>query len=123
MKGRRPRSGKKRGAILIGVLIILLTITLMGSTLAAFFTSVTTIADVELSRAQALYLAEAGISRALYELHQASLVGGAAPSSYKNVPLGQGTYTVNHDLLSGVITSTGEANGVQRTVQIRYRLY
>ncbi len=126
MKAKPPQSGrskKPRGAILIGVLIILLTITLLGSTLASFFISVTTIADIELARAQSLYLAEGGIARALYELHQASILGTTTATSYDNVPLGPGTYSVTHDIYSGVITSIGKSQGVERVIQIKYRLF
>lgn len=107
------------GAILLSVLIILLTISLIGATLASFFLSVTTLANLELAQVQALYLAEAGVARALHELHQAALMGGEPPLLLR-VPLGEGEYEVAQNPSKGLITSTGWSQGVRRTIQVRY---
>lgn len=112
-----PRNAE--GVILLIVLIMLLTISLIGATLASFFLSVTTIANLELAQAQALYLAEAGVARALHELHQAALMGGEPPLLLR-VSLGEGEYEIAQDPASGLITSTGWSQGVRRTVQVRY---
>ena len=120
MKARRRRSGESAGAILIGVIIILLTISLIGATLASFYLSVSTLAEVELTRAQALYLAEAGIAQAIVRLRHAGLLGGQAEQQISPTPLGEGAYEVFHDLTTGLITSTGKVRGVRRTVQIKY---
>lgn len=109
-----------RGAILAAAIIILLTISLIGATLASFFLSVSTTAETELARAQALYLAEAGITQAISQLRSAGLMGGAAPQHLPPTPLGEGTYEVTHDVVTGVITSTGAVRDVRRTVQVKY---
>jgi len=118
----RPLRGPRndgRGIVLLGALIILLTISLIGATLASFFFSVNTVAEVELSRAQALYLAEAGIANAVQQLHQGGLSGDVeqhlGPTS-----LGEGEYEVTHDPAAGLITATGKVRGVKRTIQVKY---
>lgn len=123
MRARNRATGKpqgSRGAILLGVLIVLLTISVIGATLASFFLSVTTVADVELTRAQALYLAEAGVAQAMAQLRQAGASGVGALTTVGATPLGDGTYEVAHDLATGLITATGTVRGVRRTVQVRY---
>ena len=112
---RRPT-----GAVLFAVLLILLTISLIGATLASFFFSVTTVAEVDLARAQALYLAEAGIAKAIHQVQQAGSLGGEAQQQIRAVPLGDGEYDTAHDLVAGLITSTGKVRGVRRTIQVKY---
>jgi len=110
----------KRGIVLLGALIILLTISLIGATLASFFFSVSTIAEVELSRAQALYLAEAGIADAIYQLRQGGFSGDATEQRVAAKALGDGDYEVIHDPAAGLVTSTGRVRGVRRTIQVKY---
>ena len=111
---------KTRGVILISVLILLLTVSLIGATLASFFLSVTISAELQLARAQALYLAEAGVAQTIRQHRQASLMGGEAQQAIPSTSLGEGEYKVAVDLASGLVTSTGKAHGVQRTVQVKY---
>jgi len=106
--------------VLLGVLIIMLTTSVIGATLASFFLSVTTVAEAELARAQALYLAEAGIARAIHQLRQAGRFGGSAPPQVPPTSLGEGQYEMFHDVTAGLITATGTVRGVRRTVQIKY---
>ena len=110
---------RERGVVLLGALIILLTISLIGATLASFFFSVNTVAEVELSRAQALYLAEAGIADTIYQLRQGGLAGDAEQHVAAK-SLGEGDYEVQHDPAAGLITSTGRVRGIKRTIQVKY---
>ena len=110
----------QRGAILLGALIILLTISLIGATLSSLFLAVTTVAEVDVARAQALYLAEAGVAQAVYQLRVAGVLGGEVQQKIPPTPLGMGVYEVNHDVENSLITSTGKVRGVRRTVQIKY---
>lgn len=109
-----------RGAILIGVLIILLTISLIGATLSSFFLSVTTVAEVVLAKAQALYLAEAGVAKVIAQIRQAGALGGEAQVELPPVPLGAGTYEASLDVDAGLITAVGVVRGVRRTIQVKY---
>ncbi len=111
------------GAILLGALIMLFTISLLGATLAALFTSVSLVAEIELSRTQSLYLAEAGVARAIYEVRLAGLSGKDALQEIPATALGTGEYEATHDPSSGLITATGNANGIRRTIQVKYHLF
>ncbi len=113
----------RRGAILLGALIMLFTISLLGATLAALFTSASLVAEVELSRTQALYLAEAGVAQAIHQVRAAGLSGKTALKEIPLTALGDGAYEAFHDSSSGLITSTGTANGVRRTIQVKYQLF
>ena len=112
-----------RGAVLIAVIIIMLTVSLIGATLAAMFSSVTTRATVELHRAQALYLAEAGLAAASHQLRQAGITGTEVPKDQPPVSLGEGSYQFSIDFGSRTITSLGEAHGVRRMIQVKYQLF
>jgi len=100
--------------------MVLLTISLIGATLSSLFLSVTSIAEVDLARAQALYLAEAGVAQAIYQLRLAGSLGAEAKSRIASTRLGDGEYEVTHDVSNNVITATGRVRGVRRTVQIKY---
>ena len=118
LSGKPPRA---RGAVLLGVLVIMLTISMIGATLASFFFSVTTVAEAELSRAQALYLAEAGLAYAVAQIRLTGQLGGAAQVQTPPTRLGDGEYEVLHDASEGLITSIGTVRGVRRTVQVKYQ--
>ena len=121
MRAKNPLSGNpSRGVILLGTLILLLTIGFIGATLAASFASLTSLAEVELAKTQALYLAEAGVAQAFQQLHQAGLSGGEAPQRIGPVRLDEGQYEVIHDVSSRLITVTGSVRGVRRTLQVKY---
>ena len=120
MRTKSHRIGEG-GAALLGVLIVLFTISLIAVTLVSFFLSVTTAAEVELARAQALYLAEAGVASAIHQLREASLTGGEVSEKIQSASMGEGEYRVSNDLSTGLITSVGVARGVRRTIQVKYR--
>lgn len=117
---RANKARRQRGAILIGVLIILLAISLIGATLASFFLSVTIVAELELQRAQAFYLAEAGIAQAFHELYLSSEMGAGAQAHSKQVQMSVGTFEFDHDANTGLITSTGRVGDIRRTIQVKY---
>jgi four helix bundle protein len=120
---RNPKLHSARGAILLGALIMLFTISLIGATLAALFTSVSLIAEVELSRTQALYLAEAGIAQTIHQVRQAGLSGKDVLREVPLTALGEGQYEATHDSSAGLITATGISHGVRRTIQVKYHLF
>lgn len=112
------------------VLIIILTISLLGATLMALFFNVLSLNKIELDRAKALYLAEAGIARAIGVLKNQA--GGASPSAESAaqsdmiVPptkLNGGYFEVYNDYSQSTIVSIGKSNGVKRTIQVRYNAF
>ena len=110
-----------RGIVLIGVVLLMLTMALIGGVLASTFISVLISSRTHLERAQALYLAEAGIARAISDLRTSGSSGGSGPRIIFPTPLGSGEYEVSHDIETGLITSTGRVQQVERTVQFHYR--
>ncbi len=119
-----------KGAILLVVIIIILTISLLGATLTALFFNVLTSSQTELDRAQALYLAEAGIAKAVNALRTQAGSGQAPDESGSSVrqiipptALGNGIYEVYNDFNQSVIISVGISNKVKRTIQMKYNAF
>ena len=120
----------KRGAILLIVLIIILTISLLGATLMALFFNVLSLSQIELDRTKALYLAEAGIAKAIGVLkNQAGSVAPSADSAIEPdmivtpTKLNGGSFEVYNDYSQSTIVSIGNNNGVKRAVQVRYNAF
>ena len=116
----------KQGGILLIVLIIILTISLLGATLMALFFNVLSLSQVELDRAKALYLAEAGIARAVSILkNQAGevITTGEPDKIVPPTRLNDGYYEVYNDYSQSTITSIGKSNDVRRIIQLRYNAF
>jgi Tfp pilus assembly protein PilX len=118
---RYPRiSASKGGVVLLSVVIILLTIALIGASLAAFFSAVNAAARTTADEAKAFYLAEAGIARAV------SLLRNEADAAMKfnevigPFTLGEGSYSIRLDLVQSLIISTGEVGNSKVTLQLQY---
>lgn len=127
MRGRSPATGNSsnssnsRGAILLGVLIAVFTVSLIGAGLAALLFSVSAGSDYEVSQAKALYLAEAGISQAVYLLQsQGGAISPAGEHFIAPAPLGDGAYEVRLDFSEALITSIGYVGAVKRKIQLKY---
>jgi len=121
---------REHGAILLMVLIIILTISLLGATLMALFFNVLSLSRIELDRTRALYLAEAGIAKAIGALkNQAGFPGPSAENVEQAdmiVPptrLNEGSFEVYNDFSQSTIVSIGKSNGVQRAIQVRYNAF
>ncbi len=127
---------KERGAVLLIVLIMVLTISLLGATLMALFFNVFTFSQIEMDRTRALYLAEAGIAKAVGMLKSQA---GAPPESAAQaegatsvkrsdriIPptkLDGGYFEVFNDYYQSTIISVGTSNGVRRTIQVKYNAF
>lgn len=110
----------QRGAILFLTLIVLLFLTTFGSALILMVFSRFTSSYLEYDRLKALYLAEAGISKSLWELKKGLDSDRDGLGNIPKTRLGEGHFWVLHDPRSLTIVSTGEANDVERTVRIVY---
>ncbi len=122
---------KRRGAILLIVLIVVLTISLLGMTLVALYYNVLTTGQIELYRAQALYLAEAGIAQAISNLKKeaesppvaAIVMNESLKQIVPRTNFGAGYYEVFGNILDQVLVSTGSSHGVARTIQLKYSAF
>ncbi|MBU1122822.1 MAG: hypothetical protein KKF54_09080 [Candidatus Omnitrophica bacterium] len=127
------RTGDRRGAILMMVLIVILTISLLGASLTLFFFDVFISIRTELDRARALYLAEAGISMAVNKFKNQARTEGVSAVSVKSTgdlqqivartQLDEGFFTVYHDFSQSAVVSVGESNGVKRAIQLKFKTF
>lgn len=114
----------KRGAILLMALIVILAISLLGATLIALFFNVLTSSQLELDRVSALYLAEAGIAKAISVLKNQAGIFSAQPGQIiAPTQLGSGSFEVHNDFQQSTIISIGKSHGVKRVIQLRYNAF
>ena len=111
---------KKKGVVLISVIIVFLTIALIGATLVAFFSSVDISARTFVEESKALYLAEAGIAYAINLLRYQTGSHEELAKPKGPFQLGDGTYMVEINHFQSLITSVGEVNGIKKTIQLQY---
>ena len=115
----------KNGAILLIVLVVSLTVSLIGATLFVLYYNVLTSSQIELYRAQALYLAEAGIAKTINMLKNQA--GAIIPSPTNQIipqtKLGEGSYEVFGDMAESTMLSVGTSHGVQRKIQLKYNAF
>jgi len=109
-----------KGIVLLSVIMIMLTVAIIGASLVAFFSSVSLSAGTVADSAKALYLAEAGVSRAISMLRTEAGTVGMFEDKIGPVSLGEGTYIIEFDIAQSLITSTGNVRGIKKTVQLQY---
>lgn len=112
--------GDKKAAVLITTIIILAFLAVLGMSLIAFLFSRTAYSQTQLDRLKALYLAEAGISKAIWELRFDIDPDGDGQGNIPKTKLGDGFFWARHNFQTSTLTSTGEVNKARRTVQIKY---
>lgn len=118
MLSRNRRNG--RGAILFGVLIVILMVSLIGASLAALLSSLALTNQFEIKRVKALYLAEAGISYAIHMLKSQAIVAVGNEYFIPPTQLNDGTFEVRIDFSQSLISSTGKCGGLKRKIQLKY---
>ena len=123
---------QKKGAVLLIVLIVILAISLLGTTLVALFFNVLLSSQIELYRTQALYLAEAGIAKGVNVLKTQAGAGSGViiPTGQTTLQLivprtdlGEGSFEVYSDLAEATIVSYGTSHGVTRAIQVKYSAF
>ncbi len=120
MSGKYGLGRSQRGVILITTIVIFTFLTVLGMSLITFLFSRGTQSQIQLDRVKALYLAEAGIAKAIWELRYELDPDGGGPGNISETKLGDGTFWARHNFQASTITATGQVNKVQRTVQIKY---
>lgn len=106
--------------VLITAIIILAFLAVLGASLVALVFSRLSYSRLQLDRLKALYLAEAGLAKAIWELRYDFDEGADGPGNIANTRLGGGMFRVRHDFQTATLTSTGEVERSRRTVQIKY---
>ncbi len=110
----------KKGYILIITIIMLSFFTLVGLSLIALLFSRITLVQSEVDRQEALYLAEGGLAKSLYEIRTGLDPDGDGIGNVSKKKLNAGEYWAIHDYKTSTITAFGEVNRAVRTVQISY---
>ena len=116
----------ERGIALITVVIVMLTMALIGASLAEFSSAVSDSVDTILDETKARYLAEAGIAHALHELRLGSDLSDAVDAATGEpiyFPLGEGGYSVVFDPEGSMITCTGIVHETKKTMQLQYNVF
>ncbi len=110
----------KQGTILITLLIVLSFLSVMGLSLITYLFSRLSKVQLEADRLKAMYLAEAGLARAVYEIRQDKDTDKNGVGNVLKTPFAGGFYKASHNFQSSLITASGEFNAVKRTIQIKY---
>lgn len=114
----------ERGVALITVIVVMLTMALIGASLAELSSSVNFSVDTILDETKARYLAEAGIAHALHQLRAGEGLDTIdAEGNPILFPLGEGAYTVVFDPSESLITCTGVVNEIKKTLQLQYNVF
>jgi len=109
-----------RGSILILVIIIFTTLATFSGILLGFIHTRFTAYQLEMDRTKALYIAEAGVSYAVWELKMNKDAEGNGYGNVGHIDFGGGYFSVTHNPDSRQIISTGTYNDVSRIVAIVY---
>jgi len=75
---------------------------------------------LELDRLKALYLAESGISKSIYELRWDRDLDNNGVGNVLRTKLAGGTYKAIHNFQTSAIIGIGEYNEIKRIIQIKY---
>ncbi|MCH7504067.1 hypothetical protein IID04_00315 [PVC group bacterium] len=105
---------------MLTTIIILTFLALLGTALVAILYSRILYSQMQFDRLRALYLAEAGIAKSIWELRYDTDLDHNGTGNIVKTELDQGYFWAEHDFQNATITATGEFNRVQRTVQIQY---
>lgn len=120
MKEKCPVIGKEKGSVLLTTIIILSFLSVLAMSLAAFLFSRQLSERLQIDRLQALYLAEAGIAKSIYELKSDIDLDRNGVGNVIETPLGGGTYQARHNFQTSSITAEGKVGNIARTIQIKY---
>ncbi len=115
----------KRGIALITVVIVMLTMALIGASLAELSSTVNFSVDTILDETKARYLAEAGIAHALHTFRQGGSLENVTDIHGNPVQfaLGEGYYSVTYEPSESLIICTGIVNETKKTLQLQYNVF
>lgn len=117
---------RQRGVALITVIIVMMTMALLGASLAELASVVNFSVDTMLNETKARYLAEAGIAYAIHQLRaktDLSVTIDKATGEPVLFPLGEGNYTVVFSPDESMITCTGIVHETKKTLQLQYNVF
>jgi len=108
-----------RGATLLLAIIVLSSLALVGMSLVSLTLSRVTSIDLEIDRVKALYLAEAGIAKSLYELKKGIDIDNDGIGIIPPTKFAGGEFYVSYNAALFTFTAVGEINNVERSIQLK----
>ena len=114
------RLKNQNGAILLIALIGLVSLSMFGAALVSMVFWRSEMMMLDYDRLKAFYVAEAGISQAIYELKTDQDSDGDGLGNLAQTNFSGGTYEVNYHPLERSLTSQGTVNDTTRTIQIAF---
>ena len=124
VKEKYPISGNRlknqNGAILLIALIGLVSLSMFGAALVSMVFWRSEMMMLDYDRLKAFYVAEAGISQAIYELKTDQDPDNDGLGNIIQTNFSDGTYEVNYHPLERTLTSQGTVNDTTRTIQIAF---
>lgn len=110
---------KNSGATLLLTIIVISALTLFGMSLVTLTISRVSSVDLDLEKAKALYLAEAGIAKSLWELKKGIDPGGDGVGIINPTKFSEGTFEVTYNPAMFTFTAIGKLNQTERSVQLK----
>ncbi len=115
------RKISNKGVILLLTLIVSVSLAVFGAALSVLVSAGMRRSALVVEQSQALYLAEAGVSKSIWELKRGIDEDEDGLGNIPPTPFGSGTYQAVHNPACLSIKGVGEVGGVRRTVRITYR--
>ncbi|OIO79126.1 MAG: hypothetical protein AUJ89_05495 [Candidatus Omnitrophica bacterium CG1_02_43_210] len=109
-----------RAVALITVIIILFFVALLGSAVIGMVVSRVSQMSLETDSLKAQYVAEAGISKAQYEMSKGNDPAGDGIGNIPPTAFGEGAYMVIHDPQAKTLTAIGVVHDTKKVVFIKY---
>ena len=116
----KPRQSRRLGAALFLVFLVITSLSIFGGILIVLVINRAEMAQLEIDRSKAFFLAEAGLAQSIHELKTQEDLDGDGVGNIASRNLGDGNFRVLHFSSTGEIRSTGTVNHVSRTLQIKY---
>lgn len=113
-------TGNCKGAILIATLIVLMFLAVLGMSLMVFLISRTAQTELQLNRLKAIYLAEAAVSKTIWELKLNKDVDGEGLGNIPMKQFGGGNCWATYDMENSIISAVGEINKIRRVLQVKF---
>lgn len=109
----------RHGATLLLAIIIISSLSLVGFSLVNLTLSRITRVDLEINKVKALYLAEAGIAKSLYEVKKGIDPHGDGIGVIPLTKFSDGEFRVIYNAALFTFTAIGKINITERSVQLK----
>lgn len=119
VKSQKSIINSERGATLLLAIIIISALTIFGMSLVSLAVSRISSVDLGIDKIKALYLAEAGIAKSLWELKRGIDPDGDGIGVVKRTPFAEGAFEVIYNPPMFTFTAIGIVNQSRRIIQLK----